>query len=48
MASQIHDLLVKTHAADRVKVELIKQLVADNLDVDRILDVTTEVRPTRG
>jgi len=48
VASQIHDLLVKTHAADRVKVELIKQLVADNLDVDRILEVTTEARPTRG
>jgi len=44
VASEVHDLLVKTHAADREKIELIKELVAVNLDVDRILDVATEAR----
>jgi BioD-like phosphotransacetylase family protein len=42
VASKVHDLLVKTHPADREKIELIKELVAENLDVDRILDVATE------
>ncbi|HEX8026221.1 MAG TPA: DRTGG domain-containing protein, partial [Candidatus Limnocylindrales bacterium] len=42
VASDVHDLLVKTHPADREKIELIKELVADNLDVDRILSVATE------
>ncbi len=37
VASEVHDLLVKTHAADREKIELIKGLVARCLDVDRIL-----------
>lgn len=46
VASEVHDLLVKTHPADLVKIELIKQLVADNLDVDRILAVASE--PDRG
>ena len=42
MASDVHDLLVKTHPADLEKIELIKELVAANLDVDRILSVATE------
>lgn len=42
VASEVHDLLVKTHPADLVKIELIKQLVADNLDVDLILSVAAE------
>jgi BioD-like phosphotransacetylase family protein len=42
VASEVHDLLVKTHPADREKIELIKELVAANLDVDRILEVATE------
>ena len=42
VASDIHDLLVKTHPADREKIEMIKDLVAANLDVDRILAVATE------
>jgi BioD-like phosphotransacetylase family protein len=42
VASEIHDLLVKTHAADIEKIELIKQLVAGNLDIDRVLGVATE------
>jgi BioD-like phosphotransacetylase family protein len=45
VASDVHDLLVKTHPADREKIELIKQLVADNLDVDLILSVATETVP---
>jgi BioD-like phosphotransacetylase family protein len=42
VASEIHDLLVKTHPADREKIELIKELVTTNLDVDRILGVAGE------
>ena len=42
VASEIHDLLVKTHAADREKIALIKALVADHLDIDRILAVARE------
>ena len=38
VASEVHDLLVKTHPADREKIELIKALVAEHLDIDRILD----------
>jgi BioD-like phosphotransacetylase family protein len=38
VASEVHDLLVKTHPADREKIALIKTLVADNLDVARILE----------
>jgi BioD-like phosphotransacetylase family protein len=41
VASEVHDLLVKTHAADREKIALIKTLVADNLDVERILAAAT-------
>jgi BioD-like phosphotransacetylase family protein len=41
VASEVHDLLVKTHAADTEKIEMIKELVATNLDVDRILEVAT-------
>jgi BioD-like phosphotransacetylase family protein len=43
VASEVHDLLVKTHPADTEKIETIKELVATHLDVDRILDVATEV-----
>ncbi|MEO7665266.1 MAG: AAA family ATPase [Candidatus Limnocylindrales bacterium] len=45
VASEVHDLLVKTHPADVEKIELIKRLVADNLDIDRILAVATEAPP---
>jgi phosphate acetyltransferase len=44
VASEVHDLLVKTHAADLEKIELIKELVASNIDIDRILGVATEAR----
>ena len=39
VASEVHDLLVKTHAADHSKIELIKSLVAEHLDIGRILEV---------
>lgn len=39
VASEVHDLLVKTHPTDTEKIELIKTLVAEHLDVDRILAV---------
>jgi uncharacterized protein len=43
VASEIHDLLVKTHPADREKIALIKALVADHLDVERLLSVARPV-----
>jgi phosphate acetyltransferase len=46
VASEVHDLLVKTHPADTEKIQLIKELVAANLDVDRILAVATEAGAT--
>jgi BioD-like phosphotransacetylase family protein len=42
VASEIHDLLVKTHAADLGKIEEIKALVWEYLFIDRILEVATE------
>lgn len=45
VASEVHDLLVKTHPADLEKIALIKDLVARNLDIDRILSVATEASP---
>jgi len=42
VASEIHDLLVKTHPGDIEKIELIKALVAEHLDIERILAVATE------
>ena len=38
MASQLHSLLIKTHVQDRAKIEAIKQLVAENFDVDALLE----------
>ncbi len=46
-ASEVHDLLVKTHPDDRDKIELIKALVAEHLDVDRILGAFSEPVPAR-
>jgi BioD-like phosphotransacetylase family protein len=48
VASNVHDLLVKTHAADKEKIELIKALVADHLDVDRVLEVAVEAPREAG
>ena len=42
VASEVHDLLVKTHPADREKIDLIKALVAEHLDIDGILAVAEE------
>lgn len=44
-ASEVHDLLVKTHPADHAKIAEIRRLVADNLDVDRLL-ARFEAAPT--
>jgi BioD-like phosphotransacetylase family protein len=44
VASQIHDLLVKTHAADTGKIELIKALVWEYLEIDRLLGAAAEAR----
>ena len=46
-ASQVHDLLVKTHPADREKIELTRQLVSEHLDVDKVLDRFTDPGPLR-
>jgi BioD-like phosphotransacetylase family protein len=45
VASAVHDLLVKTHIADRGKIEEIKALVWEHLFIDRVLDVATEATP---
>jgi BioD-like phosphotransacetylase family protein len=42
VASEIHDLLVKTHPADTGKIEEIKALVWEYLFIDRILGAATE------
>lgn len=42
VASEIHDLLVKTHAADTGKISLIKELVWEFLLIDRFLEAATE------
>ncbi len=44
VASEVHDLLVKTHAADGGKIELIKALVREFLEIDRFLEAATEAR----
>ena len=44
VASEVHDLLVKTHPADAGKIELIKALVWEHLHIDRFLEVATEAR----
>jgi BioD-like phosphotransacetylase family protein len=54
-ASQVHDLLVKTHPADRDKIELIRRLVSEHIDIDSILarftvpghQVSRSFRPAR-
>jgi BioD-like phosphotransacetylase family protein len=44
VASEVHDLLVKTHVTDTGKIEEIKALVWEYLFIDRILEVATEAR----
>ena len=38
VASNVHDLLVKTHSADTAKIDEIKRLVADHFDVEGLLE----------
>lgn len=38
VANQVHGLLVKTHPANRAKIEEIKRLVTDHFDVDALLE----------
>jgi BioD-like phosphotransacetylase family protein len=44
VASEVHDLLVKTHSGDTGKIELIKALVWEHLHMDRFLDVAAAAR----
>jgi BioD-like phosphotransacetylase family protein len=44
VASEVHDLLVKTHPTDFGKIGLIKELVWEHLHTDRFLDVAAEAR----
>ncbi|MDP2350484.1 MAG: DRTGG domain-containing protein, partial [Chloroflexota bacterium] len=44
VASQVQGLLVKTHAADTGKIELIKEMVWEHLKMDRVLEVASEPR----
>jgi len=44
VASAVQGLLVKTHAADTGKIELIKALVWEHLLMDRFLEVADEAR----
>jgi BioD-like phosphotransacetylase family protein len=43
VASEVHDLLVKTHASDAEKIEAIKELVWDYLAIDRVLEAARPV-----
>jgi hypothetical protein len=45
VASEVHDLLVKTHAADAGKIEMIKSIVAASLDPAQMLAAAAEVTP---
>ena len=47
VASDVHDLLVKTHPADHEKIATIKATVGEALDVGRFLDAATEARIPR-
>lgn len=44
VASELHDLLVKTHPADAGKIAEIKALLWQYLFIDRILEVAEEAR----
>ena len=41
VASDVHDLLVKTHPSDHGKITEIKDLVWEHLEIDRVLEVAT-------
>ena len=44
VASDVHDLLVKTHPSDHGKITEIKDLVWEHLEIDRVLEVATTAR----
>lgn len=44
----MHDLLVKTHAADTQKIAEIKRLVADHIDTHQLLRSFGTWRPQDG
>ena len=44
VASEVHDLLVKTHASDAGKIAEIKELVWQHLFIDRVLEVSAEAQ----
>ena len=44
VASELHDLLVKTHPADHEKIAQIKALLGEYLYIDRFLEVADEAR----
>ena len=44
VASEVHDLLVKTHPADAGKIAEIKALLWEYLFIDRVLEVADEAR----
>jgi hypothetical protein len=46
VASDVHDLLVKTHAADSGKIAMIKSIVAASLDAGQMLAAAAEVPAT--
>jgi BioD-like phosphotransacetylase family protein len=46
VASDVHDLLVKTHAADAGKIAMIKSIVAASLDAGQMLAAAAEVTAT--
>jgi BioD-like phosphotransacetylase family protein len=37
VASQVHNLIVKTHAVDTEKISVIRDLIATHVDVNKIL-----------
>jgi hypothetical protein len=43
VASDVHDLLVKTHAADVGKIAMIKSIVATSLDAGQMLAAAADV-----
>jgi BioD-like phosphotransacetylase family protein len=38
VASKVHDLTVKTRPNDTLKISLIRDLIAEHVDVDQILE----------
>jgi BioD-like phosphotransacetylase family protein len=47
-ASDVHDLLVKTHPADAAKIEATKRLVTEHFDVDALLSRLDAERAAAG